>query len=230
MWNEVSSIRLIKESGDLQSEKERRTMRWIIAIFAKINFLSYRVISELSVKMNNGNHVKHNIMKYEQFFLDNISSKDSVLDVGCGSGYIISKIAKKAKKAVGIDIIDDRITKARKKYSKKNLEFITGDATSYQFKDQFDVVILSNVLEHIAKRVLFLKKLKRIAPVILIRVPLITRSWLPVYLKSLNIEYRLDRTHEIEYTEKEIISEIEKAGLRPVSVEVRWGEIYIRCE
>ena len=53
--------------------------------------------------------------------------------------------------------------------------------------DKVSKVTLSNVLEHIEKRTSFLKKLidafedKDIK--FLIRVPLITRDWLPVYKK-----------------------------------------------
>jgi hypothetical protein len=72
----------------------------------------------------------------------------------------------------------------------------------------------------------FLKKLRNVAPKFLIRVPLITRSWLPVYLKELGYEYRLDKTHYIEYTEEEFFEEMEKAGLEVESYYVKWGELY----
>jgi len=165
-------------------------------------------------------------MNYHKFFIDNISENDIVLDVGCGNGYLAYDVAKKAEKVKGIDINKNNIEFAKKHYKRGNLEFIVGDATKCQFNESFGVIILSNVLEHIENRVEFLKKLRNVAPKFLIRVPLITRSWLPVYLKELGYEYRLDKTHYIEYTEEEFFEEMEKAGLEVESYYVKWGELY----
>ena len=188
--------------------------------------LGYVLISSSAVRLNNGIHPKHEIMNYHKFFVDNVSEGNTVLDVGCGNGFLAYDVAKKAKRVVGIDINKKNIEFAKKHYKRGNLEFIVGDATKYQFNESFDVIILSNVLEHIENRVEFLKKLRNVAPKFLIRVPLITRSWLPVYLKELGYEYRLDKTHYIEYTEEEFFEEMEKAGLEVESYYVKWGELY----
>ncbi|MCF7866684.1 class I SAM-dependent methyltransferase [Candidatus Woesearchaeota archaeon] len=190
----------------------------------------YVWISNSVVKLNNGIHPKHEIMKYHDFFINNISDKDKVLDVGCGNGDVAHSISKKAKYVLGIDIEKGRIVEAKKRYKKQNLSYIFGDATKYKFKEKFDVIVLSNVLEHIKERTVFLNKLSTIAPKILIRVPLITRSWLPPYLKSIKKEYRLDPTHFVEYTEDQIEEEIKKAGLKIKGQYVKWGEWYGVCE
>ena len=191
--------------------------------------LGYVLISSSAVRLNNGIHPKHEIMNYHKFFVDNVSEGNTVLDVGCGNGFLAYDVAKKAKRVVGIDINKKNIEFAKKHYKRGNLEFIVGDATKYQFNESFDVIILSNVLEHIENRVEFLKKLRNVAPKFLIRVPLITRSWLPVYLKELGYEYRLDKTHYIEYTEEEFFEEIEEAGFGIESYYVMWGELYAVC-
>ncbi|MDK2789542.1 MAG: hypothetical protein PWP15_49 [Methanothermococcus sp.] len=188
--------------------------------------LGYSLISSAAVRLNNGIHPKHEIMNYHQFFVDNISENDVVLDVGCGNGYLAYDVAKKAKRVIGVDINKKNIEFARNYYRRENLEFIICDATKYPFNESFDVIILSNVLEHIKNRVEFLKRLKNIAPKFLIRVPLITRSWHPVYLKELGCEYRLDETHYIEYMEKEFLEEMGGAGLGVESYYVKWGELY----
>ena len=189
----------------------------------------YSLISSSAVRLNNGIHPKHEIMNYHKFFVDNVSEGNTVLDVGCGNGFLAYDVAKKAKRVVGIDINKKNIEFAKKHYKRGNLEFIVGDATKYQFNESFDVIILSNVLEHIENRVEFLKKLRNVAPKFLIRVPLITRSWLPVYLKEMGYEYRLDKTHYIEYTEEEFFEEIEEAGFGIESYYVMWGELYAVC-
>ena len=194
-----------------------------------LNNYSYSLISRQVSKIHHGVHPKHQIINYHEFFVGQISKKDRVLDVGCGNGFLAYDVAKKAKKVTDIDFSKENISFAQTHYSLPNLDFVVGDATTYPFKDKFEVIILSNVLEHIKERPALLNKLKKIAPKIIIRVPLITRSWLPVYLKKEGYEYRLDDTHEIEYTEEEIAEEMKKAGLKIKKEFVKWGEWYGVC-
>jgi 2-polyprenyl-3-methyl-5-hydroxy-6-metoxy-1,4-benzoquinol methylase len=198
----------------------------LIKIFSWLNNFSYRALGVLVVKENNGIHPKHKIQNYYQFFLSNVSSTDKVLDIGCGNGACTNAVAKKVAKAVGIDISKSNIEIAKERFSNENLEYIVGDATTFDFKENFDVIMLSNVLEHIENRVEFLEKIKKLAPKILIRVPLLTRDWLAVYKKNNGLEYRLDKTHFIEYTEESFRDEMERAGLKIESFYVKFVELY----
>ena len=85
---------------------------------------------------------------------------------------------------------------------------------------------MSNVLEHIDKRVEFLMSLKKLAPKFLIRVPMLNRSWIDVYKKELGLEYLLDKTHFIEYTFEGFKEEVGKAGLRVLDYSIQFGEIW----
>ncbi|MDD3607710.1 MAG: class I SAM-dependent methyltransferase [Candidatus Moranbacteria bacterium] len=199
---------------------------FFIKIFVFLHNFSYKAISMLVVKKNGGLHPKHRILNYHDFFLTNIQLDDSVLDIGCGNGAVAYDLAKKSRKITAIDISKENIEIARKKFSQKNLEYIIGDATNYDFKSAFDVIILSNVLEHIKNRVDFLSKIKKLAPKILIRVPLLTRDWLSVYKKENGFEYRLDPTHYTEYTEEDFMEEIKRSGLSIEKYYVKFGEIY----
>ena len=91
-----------------------------------------------------------------------------------------------------------------------------------------DVVILSNILEHLPARPFFLKYLQEVAMPsrILIRVPLFERDWRVPLKVELGVDWRLDPTHETEYTLESFASEMEAAGLRLQQQEVRWGEIW----
>ena len=92
----------------------------------------------------------------------------------------------------------------------------------------FSVVVLSNVLEHLRGRPEFLRRLAQSAQPerILIRVPLYERDWRVPLKQELGVEWRLDRTHETEYTLESFAQEVDQAGLRTVHLEVRWGEIW----
>jgi len=65
---------------------------------------------------------------------------------------------------------------------------------------------------------------------ILIRVPLFERDWRVPMKKQLDVEWRLDATHETEYTQESFIREIADAGLCVVYQETRWGEIWAELE
>ena len=61
---------------------------------------------------------------------------------------------------------------------------------------------------------------------ILIRVPLFERDWRVPLKQELGVEWRLDPTHEIEYTIESFAEEIAEAGLTVSLQEIRWGEIW----
>lgn len=205
---------------------KKKVLKSIIKLLLKIDNLIYRLISRYSVKMENGIHPKHRLTKYHEFFINNINKDDNILDIGCGNGYNTYKIAEKAGSIVGIDINEDNIRSAKSSFQGNNIEYIEGDATSFLFKEKFDVIILSNVLEHIENRIKFLKQIGKLGKKFLIRVPLLDREWLVLYKKELNIDYMLDSTHFIEYTFLMFESEIQRAGFRIEKSYIRFGEIW----
>ncbi|MFH0853287.1 MAG: class I SAM-dependent methyltransferase [bacterium] len=197
-------------------------------IFIFLSNYSYYKISSLAVRLNNGVHPKHRIIDYHKFFVDNVSTTDVVIDIGCGKGDNTYDIAKKAKQVTGIDFSSNNINFAQKHYTRENLTFIIGDAVKHNFKNRFDKIVLSNVLEHIEDRTSFLSKLHDISDVILIRVPLISRDWLTIYKKENNFEYRLDKTHFIEYTHDALKQELEAAGWKMENYSIQFGEIWTK--
>ena len=52
------------------------------------------------------------------------------------------------------------------------------------------------------------------------------RDWLPLYKKELGIDWRLDKTHFIEYTESLFKEEIIDAGYQIDSLSIQFGEIW----
>jgi SAM-dependent methyltransferase len=189
------------------------------------NFI-YSRLSKYAVMMGKGIHPKHRLMKYHDFFMDNINPGDTVLDVGCGNGSVAFDMAKKVKNVVGIDIDDNNIRVAKKNFLLDNVDYICGDILNWDSRQKFDVILLSNVLEHIEKRVELLKKVKNLGDKLLIRVPMIDRSWVVLYKREMGIDYRLDKTHYIEYTFDDFQNEIDSAGLEIKSYSVQFGEIW----
>ena len=205
---------------------KEKIVKLFLRIFFALDNFCYKVISSLAIKYEGGVHPKHRILNYHQFFLDNIEQNNNVLDVGCGNGSLTFDLSKKAQKVVGVDLNEKYLAVAKKNNQAQNIEYILGDAVIYSFNNKFDVVVLSNVLEHIENREEFLKKIKLIAQKILIRVPLLTRDWLAVYKKEMGASYKLDKTHFIENTKERFVEETRKVGLKIEKMEVNFGEIY----
>jgi len=206
-------------------------------VVLNIHTKAYNLSGTLAVAANDGIHPKHRIMKYKEWFVDNIQTDWIVLDVGCNTGMMPEAMSQKAKFIYGIEIVQSHINEAKIKRQKENIEFICADATTYDYTplQTIDCVTLSNVLEHIENRVEFLQKLisqvkwggkKRF----LIRVPMIDREWITVYKKELGLEYRLDKTHFTEYTYEQLKNELNDAGITIQSHHVKFGEIYAVCE
>jgi len=196
------------------------------------NFL-YAKISESAVKYGNGVHPKHRVTKYHDFFVENVEEDDSVLDLGSGRGDVTYDVAKKTKKeVVGIEINRRNINNARNKYKLDNLKFVHGDIYKDIPNKHFDVVMMSNVLEHLKNRSSLLKDVcEMVTPKkVLIRVPHFEREWMVPIKEELKVEYRLDRTHYIEHTYEEFYKEMSDANLKVVSCKSNWGEIWSICE
>jgi len=163
------------------------------------------------------------------FFVERVNGDESVLDIGCGNGAVAYDIVtKKGAAVLGIDLNAENIVFAQTRYNHPNLRFIEGDALKNLPEGTFDVVILSNVLEHIQDRVGFLRRVgDQINPRrYLIRVPLFQRDWRVPLKKELGIDYRLDPSHYVEYSQEEFFDELTQAGFAVTHYEVRWGEIW----
>jgi 2-polyprenyl-3-methyl-5-hydroxy-6-metoxy-1,4-benzoquinol methylase len=191
------------------------------------------VINERAMKYGFGIHPKHKLINYHSFFVENILDGEKVIDVGCGYGEVARSIAKlrPKSKVLGVDINLENIKKALHAANPANLTFINEDARNFKKRDSFDVVVLSNVLEHIDERILFLKSLNKStkASKFLIRVPMFERDWQVAMRKELGVYYFSDLDHKIEHSLDEFFNEVKLAGLKAVSVKTIWGEIWAVC-
>ena len=194
------------------------------------NFI-YLLTGKFSVSYGKGIHVKKRLTKYVDYFTFQAKKLGGpCLDIGCGDGELAISIAKQKIKITGIDLSLEQIKKGKAKNSYKNLNFIHGNIFDYKSKDlKFKTIILSNVLEHIKNRVFFLKKVKKqfSAKYFLIRVPVFDRDWRVPLKKELQIDYRLDSTHFIEYTDKIFLNELRLSKIKVLDFKRIWGEIWL---
>ncbi len=129
---------------------------------------------------------------------------------------------------MGIDVDRAYLAFARERFPHPRLELAEADALERLPAGPFDVVILSNVLEHIERRTELLRRIVREAAPdrILVRVPMADRHWLVPLRSELGLAHFSDPTHFVEYTEETFAAELAAAGLRAVETTIRWGEIW----
>ena len=193
----------------------------------------YHLTGRQSVRLGNGVHSKHRHLNYHRFFIDRVSPGQSVLDAGCGHGAVAYDLAAEAGASVtGVDYAPTSIEQARQQFAHERVTYQLGDLTSETPDHPFDVVVMSNVLEHLHDRPALLRHLvERHRPQsVLIRVPCYERDWRVPLKDELGIDSRLDTDHKIEFTVESFTAETRDAGLRITHLESRWGEIWAALE
>jgi SAM-dependent methyltransferase len=187
----------------------------------------YAVEGQHSIRHGEGLHSKHRHPGYHDFFTERVRAGERVLDVGCGIGALAHDLAKAGGRVVAVDTQSRSIEVARRRFPHPALEFRVADALALP-DERFDVVVLSNVLEHLVPRVAFLSRLGDAtgAKRLLVRVPCFERDWRVPLKRELGVEWRLDPTHETEYRLDELFEELRAAGWTLDRYQVRWGEIW----
>ena len=217
-------VGLIKRYSLSKSPKE--SLKFLLSL----NNSLYTFTGQESCRYGGGIHTKHKHIKYHDFFIKNVNSGETVLDIGCGNGFLAFDVASQVEdvELTGIDMNETNILFAKSSYHHPGLRFYLGNALTDLPGKTFDVVILSNVLEHIEKRVEFLKDIKRIISPnrLLLRVPLFERDWRVPLMEELGIDYRLDPTHFVEYVYEDFESEVRLGGFSITEKEFRWGEAW----
>lgn len=103
--------------------------------------------------------------------INNLSPR-SFCDLGCGAGYVLSTIMDQFPDAkyVGYDIAPD-VEKFWKQHKVTNIEFKLGDFSELN-TEKFEVILLLDVLEHVADPHHLLASLKPFASYVVIHFPL----------------------------------------------------------
>ncbi len=142
--------------------------------------------------------------------------KKSVLDFGCGWGGFLSLLKNYSDKCSGLEIRKNCIN-----YIKKKNKFIDIQSNINQFKQNFDVITLFHVLEHMPNQVDSLKLLKKRIKKggkIIIEVPsaqdyLISLNKLPEFKKFI-----FWSEHLVLHTEKSLKKVLSVSGFKKIKI------------
>ena len=157
------------------------------------------------------------------FELLGIQPGDRVLDAGCGTGRHACEICRTlGADVVGVDLNRDDLRTAA--FTLESMDALTGgswmisqaDVTRLPFRDEaFDVVICSEVLEHVTENRVAVSELIRVLKregIIVVSVP---RFFPERVCWSLSSAYHAEPGGHIRiYTKKELLTLLENAGTR----------------
>lgn len=209
----------------LKRMSSKAALRFLLALDNDL----YALQGTSAVRYGGGVHPKHRLTGYHDFFVSRLREGERVLDVGCGAGELAWDMAERANvEVVAMDLDPQKISQAKRLRPHPRVLYRQGDVLEGCPEGSYDVVVLSNVLEHLEARTGFLRKLGEStgAARFLVRVPLYDRDWRVPLKRELGLDHRLDPTHVVEYTREGFLEEMEEAGLEVREMELRWGEIW----
>ena len=121
-----------------------------------------------------------------------ISRGKAVLEIGCGTGMILKEIAPLASSAIGVDISQGMLLKARS----RGLAVAQGSATDLPFGDEtFDAVYSFKVLAHVADISKAMSEVERVLrPGGQAVLEFYNRRSLRYFIKSLKPAHRISAT------------------------------------
>ncbi len=84
------------------------------------------------------------------WILERIPKKGTLLDVGCGAGFLTNRMAREGFQVTGIDLSQESLKVAERFDATKTAKYINADACHLPFADEsFDVVTTLDFLEHV---------------------------------------------------------------------------------
>lgn len=174
-------------------------------------------------KFHENTHFQKKIIKENNFTYRHIlkiinkyvTSSKKILDIGCGAGTLCLYLAQKNNRVLGIDISEKAIESAKKsaKFLRlENVEFKKCDFPEDVPKEMFDVVIFTEVIEHIREDDKALKKIFSLLQPDGIAIITTPSSNAPLYKLGLAKEFDQRVGHLRRYTVESLGQKAENTG------------------
>jgi len=146
-------------------------------------------------------------------------NKGNILDIGCGPGSLLDYFDKKKYSLTGTEYSDIEIKKAKK----ITQDIYKGDFLNIHFHKKFDIITMTEVLEHTQKPFDYLKKIYSDLNnngLIVITVP--NNDWM--LMKG----YKNDLTtmHLFYFNKKNMSEFLKKSGFKDIKFDINWKANY----
>jgi SAM-dependent methyltransferase len=222
VWRPLFRLWLSSLAAD---PEKKRGVRELLTSYDDV----YRRLDQAAIAYDGGVHVKHRLTGYHDFFVERVRPGERVLDLGSGKGELAHDLAVRAgATVVGVDNDQRHLAFARSRFRDERLEFREGDLRDRLPDGHFDVVVMSNVLEHLEQRPQLLRTVTASATPdrFLFRVPLYARDWTVPLKREVGLPSYWDPDHEVEYDPHSFRAELAEAGLEVTELVLEWGEIW----
>lgn len=145
-------------------------------------------------------YLRH-MFAYEQV-INHLEKRYKILEIGFGEGYGTCLLADHVLSVDALDVHEQAVLYANKKYGSENCTFVHYDGERLPYKDgEFDAVISFQVIEHVEDDHKFLKEINRVL-----------KKDRPAFLTTPNRETRLrpdeepwNKFHVREYSKKHLL-------------------------
>ena len=109
--------------------------------------------------------IKRNIINKQINSSTQICNNLNILDVGCGGGLLCEPLSRLGGNVTGIDVSENAIITAKQHASGMGLKinYICTSLEELNLKKDFDLIIASEVIEHVLDRKYFLKMIRKIS-------------------------------------------------------------------
>jgi SAM-dependent methyltransferase len=215
--------------GTLGTERDRgKAMRRLLQVYDD----AYAGVDLGAIEYDGGVHAKHRLTRYHDFFVERVRAGERVLDVGCGKGELAYDIAERSgATVVAIDASPWMLEFARAHFAHPRVTYVQADAVDYVPDEPVQVAVLSNVLEHIERRVDLLRALRERAGAerLLVRVPVLDRDWTVPLRREVGLPHFSDPEHKVEYDPQLLRDELAAAEWQMAEPRFVWGEIWVEA-
>lgn len=122
---------------------------------------------------------------------NHFSKSVTVLDIGCGGGFLSNDLALQGHKVTGIDLSESSLEAAKRYDKTKSVQYLRGDACALPFQESsFDVVCAMDILEHIQNPELLIHEASRVLrPDGLFFFHTFNRTWLSYLMAVKGLEW-----------------------------------------
>jgi 2-polyprenyl-3-methyl-5-hydroxy-6-metoxy-1,4-benzoquinol methylase len=96
------------------------------------------------------------------FLLEHAQPGARVLDVGCGEGWFTAALARAGREAVGIDVAQEPLRRAREREGELDVRLVPAEGPWPLEDVSFDAVWAGEVIEHVADTAGWLSEVRRV--------------------------------------------------------------------
>lgn len=162
-----------------------------------------------------------------EFLLAHVPRGARVLDVGCGEGWFTAALAQTGREAVGIDVAEEPLRRARAREPGLDLRCVPAEGEWHSLPDvSFDAVWAGEVIEHVADTAGWLSEVRRVlrsGGALVLSTPgheLLTRLALGLSGRAFKAHFDPRSDHLRFYTRRTLVALLEDFGFERIETRV----------